>query len=145
MRIPEWPLCRMLSPISSAVICSTMRAFSSLPPSRARTPGIFAASARTAWLAAGSSLHTMTSQSTAALGVQNISRSIVKGSDHRNALGHKFGGLLGGGALPDAERAGGASADAGGKRDGSIDDDAPGANRGLDLLEQRGVRLRKEW
>ena len=45
MRMPEWPLCRMLRPISSAVICSRMRAFSSLPPSMARTPGIFAASA----------------------------------------------------------------------------------------------------
>src|SRR5208282_2374438 len=64
MRMPEWPLCRMFSPISSAVICSRMRAFSSLPPSMARTPGIFVARLRTTWLALGSSLHTITSQST---------------------------------------------------------------------------------
>ena len=47
MRMPEWPLWRIFRPISSAVICSTMRAFSSLPPSMARTPGIFAASVLT--------------------------------------------------------------------------------------------------
>jgi hypothetical protein len=34
---------RMLMAIRSAVICSTMRAFSSLPPSTGRTPGIFRA------------------------------------------------------------------------------------------------------
>ncbi len=43
IRTPLCPLCRMLSPISSAVICSTMRTFSSLPPSIARMRGIFAA------------------------------------------------------------------------------------------------------
>src|SRR5262249_5565246 len=64
MRIPLCPLWRMLRPMSKAVICSTMRAFSSLPPSRARTPGILRASARTFWRACGSSLQTITSQST---------------------------------------------------------------------------------
>src|SRR4029077_5783714 len=66
MRMPEWPLRRMLRPISSAVICSRMRAFSSLPPSMARTPGIFAASVLTVFKAAPSSLQTITSQSTTA-------------------------------------------------------------------------------
>src|SRR5205823_14418865 len=37
IRRPEWPLCLMFSPISTTVICSTMRAFSSFPPSKART------------------------------------------------------------------------------------------------------------
>ena len=54
----------MLSPISRAVICSKMRAFSSFPPSMARTPGIFVASNRTALDASGSSLQTRASHST---------------------------------------------------------------------------------
>src|SRR6185369_6781360 len=56
----------ILRPISSAVICSRTRAFSSFPPSMARTPGIFAASVLTVMDASASSLQTMTSQSTGA-------------------------------------------------------------------------------
>src|SRR5258708_5732160 len=61
MRIPLWPLWRIFRPINKAVMLSRIRAFSSLPPSMARTPGIFTASARISCVAFESSLQTMTS------------------------------------------------------------------------------------
>ena len=66
MRMPEWPLRRMLRPISSAVICSRMRAFSSLPPSMAARREFLQPRFSPSSVAAGSSLHTITSQSTTA-------------------------------------------------------------------------------
>jgi len=46
IRIPVCALFLMLRPMSSAVICSTMRAFSSLPPSTGRSPGILVTNPR---------------------------------------------------------------------------------------------------
>ena len=79
MRIPEWPLCRMFSPISSAVICSRMRAFSSLPPSIARTPGIFAASSRTTSVGVGIVAADDHIAIDRAFGVQQFRPKILKG------------------------------------------------------------------
>jgi len=88
MRTPPCPLWRMLSPINSAVICSTMRAVSSLPPSIARMRGIFAASSIATCEAAGSSLQTITFAIDILVAVQHIGRHIVERSDHRDTLGH---------------------------------------------------------
>ncbi len=63
----------------------------------------------------------------------------MKRGGHTHALGDEFGGLLRGRALPDAEGARGASADSGGERDRGINQNAAGTNRGLELLEQRGL------
>src|SRR5271165_632263 len=60
---------------------------------------------------------------------------------HRNSLGHKFGSLLRGRALPYAERAGGPSTHAGREWDGGVDYQAAGSNRRLDMLEQRRMAL----
>ncbi len=124
MRIPAWPLWRMFMPMSKAVICSTIRAFSSGPPSMARTPGILAASSRVSCAASASLLQTMTSQSSGASVVEQLGGNIVEGGDHAHFFGHKFGGLLRGGTLPYAEGARGASADAGRQRNCGVDEDA---------------------
>src|SRR5580698_5294767 len=65
----------------------------------------------------------------------------MKGRDHADFFRDQFSGLLRGRALPHADGARGASAQAGGKRNGGVDEDAAGADRGLELLEQRGLAL----
>ena len=65
----------------------------------------------------------------------------MKRRDDAHSLGHKFGRLLRGRTLPDAECAGGASAYARGECNGGIDENAAGADRGLELLEQSGLAL----
>ncbi len=144
MRMPEWPLWRMLRPISSAVICSRMRAFSSLPPSMARTPGIFAASVLTVVGCGGvvaADDHVAIDGSIAA---QNVRGSIVERGHHGNTLGHEFGGLLRRRAFPDAESAGGASANAGSQGHRGVNHDAAGADCRLDLLEQGAVAFERD-
>ncbi len=59
-------------------------------------------------------------------------------------LGTSSAVSLRGGALPDAESAGGAAANAGRQRHGGVDHDAAGSNRGLDLLEQGGVAFKRD-
>ena len=112
MRIPEWPLWRMLRPISSAVICSRMRAFSSLPPSMARTPGILRGQSTHdlagVWIVAAYDHVALDGT----VGVQQFRSHVLKSGHDRNSFGYQFGGLLRGGALPDAESAGGAASDA---------------------------------
>ncbi len=127
--------------MSRAVICSRMRAFSSLPPSMARTPGIFAARERASCSGVGIVAADDDVAVESFVSVQQFSRKVVKRRRHAHSLGHEFGGLLRGRALPDAERARGAAADSGGERDGGVDENAAGADRGLELLEQRGLAL----
>ena len=131
IRIPPCPLCRMLRPISSAVICSTMRAFSSLPPSMARTPAIFAASSIATCVAFGSSLHTMTSQSTSFIAVEHFRGNVLECRHDGNSLGNEFRRLLRRRALPDAQGAAGASAHARSQRNGGINQHAARTDRGL--------------
>ena len=59
--------------------------------------------------------------------------------DDAHSFGREFGSLLRGRTLPDAQGAGGASADAGSERDCGIDQNGAGADRGLELLEQSGL------
>ena len=56
--------------------------------------------------------------------VEQFSGYVVEGGDEAHSFGHEFGSLLSGGALPDAESARGASADAGRERDRGVDEDA---------------------
>ena len=121
-----------------------MRAFSSLPPSMARTPGILAA--RVAHFLSGIGIVAADDHVAVdwRIRIQQFSGDVVKCGDHRDSFGNEFGGLLRGRTLPDAESASGASADAGGERDGGIDHDAAGANRGLELFEQSGLAFERD-
>ena len=136
MRIPACPLWRMFIPMSSAVICSTMRAFSSFPPSIARTPGNFrcefARELGRVWI--------ITANNDVAVerlvAIQKLSRNIVKGSDYAHSLGYKFRGLLRRRTLPYAERTRGASSNRRRKRNGRIDKDAALLNCRFQFLEK---------
>ena len=124
MRIPAWPLWRMFMPMSKAVICSTMRAFSSLPPSMradARNLGRqFAGELRGVGIVAAND-HVAVERS---VGAEQFGGNVMEGGDHAHFFGHEFGRLLRGGALPHAESARGASANAGRQRHGGVDEDA---------------------
>ena len=59
----------------------------------------------------------------------------VQGGDDGDALGHHLLRLLGGRALPDAERAGRLAADRGGERDGAVDQDLSRLQRLAQVVE----------
>jgi len=73
------------------------------------------------------------------IGAEQVGGNIVEGSDHAYAIGNEFGGLLGGGALPDAKSARGASAHADCQGHSGIDEDAALGYGGLEFLEKRGL------
>ncbi len=58
------------------------------------------------------------------VGAEQFGGNVVEGGDHAHSIGHEFGGLLGGGALPDAESARGASADADSQGHGGVNENA---------------------
>jgi hypothetical protein len=75
--------------------------------------------------------------------IEQFGSCVVKGGYDGNALGHKLSSLLRCGALPDAQCAGRRDRQRLRLRNGRINDDAAGTNRGLELLQQRGVTF--EW
>ena len=72
--------------------------------------------------------------------VKKFSGNILKSGDHRCSF-QNFRGLLRGGALPDADCSGDASADARGERDGGVNQNRAGFQSGFDLFEQTNVTL----
>jgi hypothetical protein len=126
-------------PMSRAVICSTMRAFCSGPPSIGTDAGNFccelAGELRGVGIVAADD-HVAVERSVA---VEQFGGHIVEGRNQAHSFGHEFGGLLRGRALPDADGARGASAHAGRERNRGVDEDAAVGHCGFELLQQRSL------
>src|SRR5712692_11518179 len=71
--------------------------------------------------------------------VQQFSGDVVESGDHAHSFGYQFSSLLGGGALPDAEGAGGAPSYSCGERYCGVDEDPARTDCRLELFEQRGL------
>ena len=121
--------------------CSTMRAVSSGPALTARRPGMASTSSATLALSDFFSPQIRTSSSRSAFAVGQLGRADrVEGGDDRDAFGDHLLRLLGGGALPDAERAGRLARDGGRERHGAVDEELPGLERVLQVREVLGLR-----
>ena len=133
---PGVRLVAALTEISSGVSCSTIRAISSGPALTARSPGISSISRATRALSALRSPQTRTSSSSSASASREGRRADgVQGGDHGDPVGDHLLGLLGGAALPDAERAGRLAAHRRGQRHRAVDQDLPRSQRLAQVVE----------
>ncbi len=131
MPMPSATLYRTLSPISSAVTDSTMRALASGPPSTARSPGTRSQSAITRLRGRGGAGDDDVALDGVIEFAQPVRRDVLERRDDRDARRHQRLDELRARSLPDAERAHRAVADRRGERH---------AHRDHDLLRARGSR-----
>ena len=127
----------------SGVSCSMIRAISSGPQSTARRPGICSTSCgqRAPCPRGVAADQDVLVEVVLEVGEQR-GADRVKGRDDAHAVGGHLLRLLGGGALPDAERAGRLAADRGGERDGRVDQQLALAQRVLEVRQR--LRLAAE-
>src|SRR5580765_1382456 len=75
---------------------------------------------------------------------KQVGRNVMEGGHYAHLVGHKFGSLLCGGALPDAKSARGASADAGCEWHSGVNQDATGGDGRLQFLEKSGLSFKRD-
>src|ERR1035438_10139145 len=73
------------------------------------------------------------------VGADQVGGNVMEGSDYAYFIGDDLGGLLGGGALPDAKGARGATSDVDCQGHGGVNENAACGYRGFEFLEKRGL------